>query len=65
MTGRIKKIVSDKGFGFITGDNKKDYFFHRSDLDGEVFEHLNPKQKVSFEEYMKDGKDRARKVSCV
>ena len=64
MNGIIKKIVTDKGFGFITSD-KKDYFFHRSDLNGEVFEHLNEGQKVSFEEYKKEGKDRARKVSCV
>ncbi len=64
MTGTIKKIVTDKGFGFITSD-KKDYFFHRSDLNGEVFEHLNEDQKVSFEEYKKEGKNRARKVSCV
>ena len=64
MTGTIKKIVTDKGFGFITSD-KKDYFFHRSNLNGEVFEHLNEGQKVSFEEYKKEGKDRARKVSCV
>ena len=64
MNGIIKKIVTDKGFGFITS-GRTDYFFHRSDLNGEVFEHLNEGQKVSFEEYKKEGKDRARKVSCV
>lgn len=64
MTGRIKKIVTDKGFGFITSE-KKDYFFHRSDLNGEVFEHLQEKQEVSFEPFKKDGKDRARNISCV
>jgi cold shock CspA family protein len=31
--------MSDKGFGFIKGEDKKDYFFHRSDLNG-FFEDL-------------------------
>lgn len=64
MTGKIKKLVSDKGFGFITSD-KKDYFFHRSDLNGEVFEHLKEGDKVSFESFKRDGKDRAKGISCI
>jgi len=32
-TGRVKKVVSDRGFGFITGEDGKDYFFHRDALD--------------------------------
>ena len=64
MVGRIKKLISDKGFGFISV-GKNDYFFHRSDLNGEVFEHLKEGDKVSFEAIKKDGKDRAKMVSCV
>src|SRR4026209_2784171 len=30
--GSIKKIVADRGFGFITGEDGKDYFFHRDGL---------------------------------
>ncbi|MGI8828184.1 MAG: cold-shock protein, partial [Candidatus Limnocylindria bacterium] len=30
--GTIKKIVADRGFGFITGEDGKDYFFHRDGL---------------------------------
>jgi cold shock CspA family protein len=26
--------MADKGFGFIHGEDKKDYFFHRSDFNG-------------------------------
>jgi cold shock CspA family protein len=33
MTGTIKKLVSDKGFGFITGTGlAKDLFFHSNYL---------------------------------
>ena len=31
-TGTVKKVVSDRGFGFITADDGKDYFFHRNSL---------------------------------
>jgi cold shock CspA family protein len=32
MNGIIKKLVSDKQFGFITGTDGKEYFFHKQDL---------------------------------
>jgi len=28
MEGRIKFFKQDKGFGFIIGEDEKDYFFH-------------------------------------
>jgi CspA family cold shock protein len=49
-TGTIKKIVSDRGFGFITGEDGKDYFFHRDALTSSIdFDRLNGGEKVSFE----------------
>ena len=32
-TGTIKKVVADRGFGFISADDGKEYFFHRGALD--------------------------------
>lgn len=32
MRGIIKKIIKDKGFGFIEGNNGKEYFFHISNV---------------------------------
>ena len=29
-TGTIKKVVADRGFGFITAEDAKEYFFHRN-----------------------------------
>lgn len=49
-TGTIKKIVADRGFGFITADDAKDYFFHRDGLDSSLdFDRLVGGEKVEFE----------------
>ena len=31
MTGRVARLISEKGFGFITTGGSDDYFFHRDD----------------------------------
>ncbi len=49
-TGTIKKVVSDRGFGFITAEDGKDYFFHRNELDSTLdFDRLNGGERVAFE----------------
>ncbi len=49
-TGTIKKLVSDRGFGFITGEDGKDYFFHRDALSGSLdFDRLAGGERVSFD----------------
>ena len=49
-TGTIKKVVSDRGFGFIAADDGKEYFFHRSSLTSSLdFDRLFGGEKVSFE----------------
>ncbi len=47
--GTIKKIVSEKGFGFIGGD-KGDVFFHHSAVEGNEFETLRIGQAVTYDE---------------
>lgn len=49
MTGVIKTINKDKGFGFIRAGGKE-YFFHRSALKNVTFEELDLNQQVTFEE---------------
>ena len=49
-TGTIKKVVADRGFGFIAAEDTKEYFFHRSGLDSSLdFDRLNGGEKVQFE----------------
>ena len=47
--GTIKKLVSDKGFGFIAGDSGE-LFFHHSSVEGESFESLREGQAVEYTE---------------
>jgi CspA family cold shock protein len=51
MTGTIKKVMSDKGFGFITPDDgSDDVFFHRSRLASNLrFEDLREGEEVQFQ----------------
>ncbi|MCA9198291.1 MAG: cold shock domain-containing protein [Planctomycetales bacterium] len=46
--GTIKKLVTDKGFGFISG-NSGEVFFHHSALVGTTIEDLREGQSVEFE----------------
>jgi CspA family cold shock protein len=46
--GTIKKLIADKGFGFIQAD-RVDYFFHHSSVEGEAFDTLQEGQSVEFE----------------
>jgi len=51
MTGTIKKVVRDKGFGFIVPDDGgEDVFFHRSRLGPKMtFEDLREGDEVEFQ----------------
>ncbi len=46
--GTIKKVVTDRGFGFIGGE-RGDIFFHHSALEGTTIETLTPGQPVEYE----------------
>jgi CspA family cold shock protein len=46
-TGTIKKLVSERGFGFIAAEDGKEYFFHRDGVDN--FDNLTGGEKVTFE----------------
>ena len=49
-TGTIKRVVADRGFGFITAEDGKDYFFHRGGLDSSIdFDRLVGGEPVVFE----------------
>lgn len=49
-TGKIKTLVRDRGFGFITVEGQaKDLFFHSKELVGVEFDSLNEGDMLSFE----------------
>jgi cold shock protein len=49
MNGTIKRLVSDKGFGFILASDGNEYFFHNSACSGARFDELREGQDVTFE----------------
>ena len=47
--GTIKKIVSDRGFGFIASGDGTDVFFHHSTVADNGFDELQEGQAVEYE----------------
>ena len=48
-TGTIKKLVRDRGFGFISDTDGREVFFHQSSIIGSSFDALSGDEKVQFE----------------
>lgn len=57
QTGKVKFYNRDKRFGFITGDDGVDYFFHETGLSEGTF--LKDEDRVEFT--VEDG-DRGKKA---
>ena len=53
--GTIRRLIADRGFGFIQTAEGTDLFFHRSELQGVQFAMLRVGQEVEFE--MGQGRD--------
>jgi len=47
--GTIKRLVSDKGFGFVAAADGQEYFFHQSAVQGAQFNQLREGQAVTFD----------------
>jgi CspA family cold shock protein len=47
--GTIRRLIKDRGFGFIQRTEGEDLFFHRSELEGVDFDSLGEGQEVEFE----------------
>ena len=66
MKGTIKKIVTDKPFGFITVEGQSnDVFFHKDKVVGVSFEDLHEGDTVTFqiEENERNGEKKTSAVN--
>ena len=50
LTGTIKRLMSDKGFGFVEAGEGNEFFFHQSACNGVQFDDLREGQAVTFDE---------------
>lgn len=50
MDGKIKRLVAEKGFGFIIDKQGKEYFFHSSTVKNANFASLQEGDEVQFTE---------------
>jgi len=62
--GTIKRIVAEKGFGFIKAQ-EGEFFFHHSSVQGAAFEELHVGQAVEFVETQGPKGPRADQVKLV
>jgi CspA family cold shock protein len=48
QNGTVKRMVKDKGFGFIAGSDGNEYFFHQSSCGSTRFDDMREGQSVTF-----------------
>ena len=49
MQGKVKFFSKRKGYGFIVGEDGKDYFVHHTGIQMEGFKYLEADNEVSFD----------------
>ncbi len=62
-TGKVKKIIEDRGFGFIMMADGREVFFHRSECRNTTFDKLIVGKQVNFTLEMSDKGLRAINIS--
>lgn len=62
MQGKVKWFNQEKGFGFIVGEDEKEYFVHYSQIRQEGFKTLEEGNTVEFEAASVDKGLQARDV---
>jgi len=63
--GKIKKLVRDRGFGFISDTDGREVFFHQTSLIETNFSALTEDQEIEFEVEKSDKGPRAINVRII
>lgn len=62
MRGNVTRKISDKGYGFILGEDGVEYFFHMSRLKDTLWNEIGEGDSIEFETYDNSGKIAACQV---
>ena len=65
INGTVKRLVSEKGFGFVAAADGSEYFFHQSACTGTPFDSLREGQAVTFQPGQGPKGPRAENVQAV
>ncbi len=65
VNGTIKRVMNDKGFGFVASEGGTEYFFHQSACNGVQFDELREGRAVTFDEGEGPKGPRAENVTLV
>jgi CspA family cold shock protein len=49
LKGTVKRVIRERGFGFISAEDGREIFFHRSALEGIDFDALEEGNSVEFD----------------
>jgi CspA family cold shock protein len=49
LKGKVKRLIRDRGFGFITAEDGTEVFFHRTDLVEADFDNMEEGADVEFD----------------
>jgi CspA family cold shock protein len=63
--GTLKRLVSDKGFGFVQAEDGAEYFFHQSACNGVRFDDLREGQALTFDKGQGPKGPRAENVRAI
>lgn len=63
--GKIKKLVRDRGFGFISDTDGREMFFHQTGLVETSFSALSEDQQVEFDVEKSDKGPRAINIHVI
>ena len=65
MKGVVKKLVRDRGFGFISAEDGQEIFFHSSALPPGSFDSLTEGDELEFQVEQGDKGPRAAQMTII